>query len=152
MVTIAVVAILATVGVPALQSLVQQNRVVSETNQLVTALNLARTEAVRRGEDVAVRPQGSEGISGGYCVLSSGSCDDDSIRSFAAMSRVQAVASLDNDNWIRFDSRGRKTAPTGSVEVTLTPDGCPSGTGERARVVTVSPSGLITTRSAACGT
>ena len=54
MVTVAVVAILATVGVPSFRDLIQNNRVTTQTNELVTALNFARTEAVKRARAVEV--------------------------------------------------------------------------------------------------
>lgn len=49
MVTIAIAAILLTVGVPSFVSTVQNNRMVASLNDLVTDLNLARSEAVTRG-------------------------------------------------------------------------------------------------------
>ncbi len=49
MTMLAVVAILLTVGVPQLQVYFQGNRMVTNTNDLVTALHLARSEAIRRG-------------------------------------------------------------------------------------------------------
>ena len=54
MVTIAVLAILATVGVPSFRDLIQNNRVTTQTNELVSALSFARTEAVKRGQSVEV--------------------------------------------------------------------------------------------------
>ncbi len=44
-VTIAVAAIIVSVGIPGFTSFVQNNRAVTHTNDLVTALNLARSEA-----------------------------------------------------------------------------------------------------------
>jgi type IV fimbrial biogenesis protein FimT len=54
MVAIVVLAILATVGVPSFRDLVQSNRATTQANELVTALNVARTEAVKRGRNVQV--------------------------------------------------------------------------------------------------
>ena len=54
MTILAVAAVLLTVGVPQLQVFFQSNRMVSNTNDLVTALNLARSEAIRRGLRVTV--------------------------------------------------------------------------------------------------
>lgn len=60
MVTVAVLAILLTVGIPGFGDLVRNNRVTAQTNQLITAINIARTEAVKRGRNVqvAVAPAG----------------------------------------------------------------------------------------------
>ena len=51
---ILVLSILLTAGVPSFQSTVNNNRLAAQTNALVTALNLARSEAVKRGEPVSV--------------------------------------------------------------------------------------------------
>ena len=55
MVTIAVVAILATVAVPGFRDLIRNNRVTAQTNEIVSALNFGRTEAIKRGRSVTVR-------------------------------------------------------------------------------------------------
>ena len=49
MVTLAVIIVLLVVGVPNLKSFMQSNRLTSSTNLLVISLNLARSEAVKRG-------------------------------------------------------------------------------------------------------
>jgi type IV fimbrial biogenesis protein FimT len=54
MVTIGVAAILATVAIPGLRTLVQNNRQASQANALVSALLLARSEAVKRSQSVTV--------------------------------------------------------------------------------------------------
>ena len=54
MVTLAVLVILITVGIPAFADLVQNNRITAQTNELVSALNVARAEAVKRGRNVQV--------------------------------------------------------------------------------------------------
>ncbi|MDZ4262458.1 MAG: GspH/FimT family pseudopilin [Pseudomonadota bacterium] len=50
MITLAVAAILATAAVPSFISMIASNRVTSASNELVTALNLAKSEAVRSGQ------------------------------------------------------------------------------------------------------
>lgn len=54
MVTVAVIGILAVVGVPAMASLVNANRIMGANDNLVSALQLARSEAIRRGAAVTV--------------------------------------------------------------------------------------------------
>ncbi len=55
MVTIAVAGILAAIAVPSFKSTIQNNRLTTGANELVTALNLARSEAIKRGMTVTVR-------------------------------------------------------------------------------------------------
>ena len=59
MITVAVMGIIAFMGVPALQSLVENNRVATHTNRLVSSIHLARSEAIKRNEDVTLCPLGS---------------------------------------------------------------------------------------------
>jgi type IV fimbrial biogenesis protein FimT len=62
LVTIVVLVILANLAIPNFWSFIQSNRVTSQANQLATALNYARSEAVKRGE--IVRICASDGNSG----------------------------------------------------------------------------------------
>lgn len=52
MITVALVAIIAAIGIPSFQDLVASNRVVSAINELHSGLRLARIEAVKRGDSV----------------------------------------------------------------------------------------------------
>jgi type IV fimbrial biogenesis protein FimT len=54
MLTIAVLGILLTIAVPSYQNMVLGNRIVAQANQVVTALNYARSEAVKRSATVTV--------------------------------------------------------------------------------------------------
>lgn len=54
MVTIAVLAIIAAIAAPAMQSLIAANRLSAASTEVVTALQLARTEATRRNAPVTV--------------------------------------------------------------------------------------------------
>lgn len=56
LVTLAVAAIIATIAVPGFGELIRSNRAVTDTNRLVTALNYARSEAVRGGTRVTLCP------------------------------------------------------------------------------------------------
>ncbi len=54
MVTLAVFGILAVAAVPAFNSYVKSNRLISETNSFVGAINLARSEAIKRRTTISV--------------------------------------------------------------------------------------------------
>lgn len=57
--TLAVAAILTTTAVPSMHSVIAENRLATEVNQLVGALNLARSEAVKRGQRVVMCRSGN---------------------------------------------------------------------------------------------
>ncbi|MDH5190313.1 MAG: GspH/FimT family pseudopilin [Gammaproteobacteria bacterium] len=52
MVSLAVMAIFLTMAIPAFTDVIKNNRLVSQTNSLVADINLARSEAVKRGVQV----------------------------------------------------------------------------------------------------
>ncbi len=59
--TLSVASIILTMGVPGFQTMVQNNRLSTDINRLVTDLNLARMEAIKRGEDVTICKRNTAG-------------------------------------------------------------------------------------------
>ncbi len=59
MVTLAIVAILATMAIPNFTEIITSNRLTTYNNELVAALNLARSEVVKRNQQVIVRKTGA---------------------------------------------------------------------------------------------
>jgi type IV fimbrial biogenesis protein FimT len=59
MVTLAVAIILITVGMPMFTGIAANNRAAAQTNDLVSALKLARSEAVKRSDPVVARQAGT---------------------------------------------------------------------------------------------
>jgi prepilin-type N-terminal cleavage/methylation domain-containing protein len=55
-VTVAIVAIVAAISTPSFLSFIQSNRVQSEVNSMVNSLQLARSEAIKRGQSVSICP------------------------------------------------------------------------------------------------
>ncbi|MET0232681.1 MAG: GspH/FimT family pseudopilin [Rhodanobacteraceae bacterium] len=54
MTVIAIIAILTVIALPSYQRAIQRNRVITDTNDLLAAVNLARNEAVARGRPVTI--------------------------------------------------------------------------------------------------
>jgi len=63
MIAVVVVAITLSLAIPGFKSIIHANRAATVSNQLISALHLARSEAVKRGRDVVVCRN-----SGGSCV------------------------------------------------------------------------------------
>lgn len=59
-----IIIILSALAAPAMQEMTIRSVVRTNTNDIVTALNLARAEAVKRGRDVAIIAQGGDWNSG----------------------------------------------------------------------------------------
>lgn len=157
MITLALVAILATVAVPSFTSFIANNRLTAQTNELVASLNLARSEAIKRGTRVSVcRSNNNTGCGGtwneGWIVFvdggSTGTVDGtDTVIRAAARPGGSATLSVTSGgaatNFVQFQSIGLTTA----AQFTLAASNC---TGMNKRVVTVLNSGRIATQKANC--
>jgi type IV fimbrial biogenesis protein FimT len=65
MITVAIAGIFASLAAPAMTTIIRNNRVQSEASSLVSDLQLARNEAIKRGSPVAVCPAAADG---GSCI------------------------------------------------------------------------------------
>jgi len=72
MVSIGVLAILLAIGVPTFQNVIRNNRIAGSTNELVTALTYARSEAMKRGDPVTVCASSDEAVCTGDTDWSTG--------------------------------------------------------------------------------
>ena len=68
LVVMALIAILAAIGVPSYQNLVTSNRISAEINGLVTHLQYARSVAVKEGRNVTVTSNNGNNWEGGWVV------------------------------------------------------------------------------------
>ena len=60
MFTIAVLAVMASLAVPSFLETIRANRIVTDNNELIAALVLARSEAIKRGQRVTVCPSADQ--------------------------------------------------------------------------------------------
>lgn len=67
MVTVAVLAIIISIATPSFRQLLDNSRVASQTDQLVTAFNTARSEAIRNGRGAWFTARAGD-FSNGWCV------------------------------------------------------------------------------------
>lgn len=147
MITLAVAAIVLSLGVPGFKSFMQNNRAATHTNDLITALNLSRSEATRRGTPIIVcsstdgtRCSGSTDWSTGWVVRSSGGT---LLRSWPERSGGAGVIT-GNVSQLQFQGRGSVTA-NALLQVRL-----PDCSGEQGRDVTVNIAGRIATNRVGC--
>ena len=155
MITIAILAIIAAIAVPEMRQLLVNHRVTSQTNELVAALNFARSEAIKRGADVMMcaqdgkSPQDGKSLMNGWYINPGVACDED-----AALIRHEALANvvvLGNLVSLRFTARGALQTGAGTISISLLAANgdCPSGS-PRAREVTIRGAGRIATERKLC--
>jgi type IV fimbrial biogenesis protein FimT len=142
MVTIAVLAIITTLGVPSFRELIQNNRVTTQANELVTALNFGRAEAVKRGRTVRVTvAQADPGWTATVFLDPAGA--NETLR---VVNRQGSNVSLDAGGNVDFLATG---VPLAVDTFNLEPG--PSCTGQKRRQIGIAPSGQVTTTREACG-
>lgn len=169
MIGVAIMAILLMVGVPSFQSAVASSRLTTSTNDVVSALALARTEAIRRGTRVTVcksanaaacttagdwaqgwiifidttRSSGDAAVDGGEAIVASNA---------AASGNIVMVGSAGVANFVSFASDGQaKTmagaSQAGTLRVCSTAATLPDA--RRARDIAITASGRVSTTTPA---
>ncbi|WP_372758989.1 GspH/FimT family pseudopilin [Litorivivens sp.] len=143
LVTLSIVAIIASIAVPSFQNMIATQRVRSATADLTSALSLARSEAVKRNRVVTITPAGSpaawhKGWSISY-VDANGNTQ--TLETHGAIDGVTMAGSTA----LSFRSDGRRNSA--AVAITISP---PSGSSAKKHCVEVSPTGKTETKAGAC--
>lgn len=148
MATVAIGGILLAVGLPSFVNLIKTNRLTTQTNSVLTALHLARNEAINRGHNIRVLTiSGDEDWAAGWQVRldvdNDGITDaeDTVLRSFDAIEDATLVGDTNN---VIYQSSGFVEAVN---SITLTAYEC---TGEDIRVINVKLSGLVASTRQIC--
>jgi type IV fimbrial biogenesis protein FimT len=156
LIAMAIVAILLGSAVPAFRGAIERLQLSTTTNDLLLAINLARTEATSRRKRVAVAPRVANDWSSGWHVFIDANdnglldADEDVVRTFervpARMTVVATFGSFDA-HVLSFDHAGllRRPGSNGMVlgRLTLTADG-------NARTLCFSAASVRTVQAAAC--
>ena len=156
---VVVLAILLSAGVPSFQSTVANNRLTAQANDLVTALNLARSEAVKRGQPVSVCASSDQATCSGATAWTAGwiaftdvsgsagavnTPGDTVLQAWQALSGPAALSST--VAYVQYQPTGRSVAPT-AVSFTLKKPGC---SGPYSRNITVAVSGRVDSKKENC--
>lgn len=150
MVTIAVMAILVTIGIPAIQELIKNNRVTAQANELTAMINFARNEALRRNDSIPVElSQETNGWSGEVRspddLENTEGCTVGVLRCIS-YDRLQLSADVD----LTFNNRGYLTPfNQGNVTFALEHESC-TGVRQR-RLIRIRPSGQVEGCTVGCG-
>ncbi|PAV24467.1 pilus assembly protein [Tamilnaduibacter salinus] len=136
LVTIVVLSIVAAFAIPGFANLIGSTQLTSGTNSVVSSIRLARSEAVKRGDEVTWSTDA--GMASGWCVHIGGATNDCSnpIRAFSGPDNLIYNPSA---NDLVFDHRGFLT-PQSAQTITLRPQDCASGD-DRFRTIRISPVG-----------
>lgn len=147
MITVAVAAVLASIAIPSFKSSISSNRLTTSTNDLVTALNLARSEAVKRGQQVVVRRSGTNWENGWTVFVDIDRAttakenvldtSDVTLRSYAGLQNgITLRANTNFVDYVRYAPSGQSSA--GGIFVL-----CDSGAIVGAKMVIINPVGRV---------
>jgi type IV fimbrial biogenesis protein FimT len=138
LVTIAIIAILATIAVPGFGNILANNRVTAAANDLLGSLQYSRSEAVKLNTPVSIDPDGS--WTTGWIITRAGDDGLTTIREQRARPRVTIDGPIGG---IAFGSAGNATPGTQFLIETV-------GGGNPSRCVTVTASGSTTVSVGDC--
>src|ERR1700722_11197466 len=119
-VTMSVVAILATIAVPGFVTIAQGERRVAEVNDLVLSLNYARSEAVKQNSSTGVAVTANGSWAGGWsvCCTSTGA-PVDTLPAIDSRSTLSAALAGTTPLAVTFDSGGAQIPTTGTAVFTF---------------------------------
>lgn len=138
MVVLVIAGITFAAAVPAFNGMIARNRIATQTNDMLLAINLARSEALRTGGIVSVKaspdsPSSTNEFGEGYCVLEATAADDcnctagdgdtdaggdpcpDPIRVFGALVGDTTLDSIDDVTIMQFNSLGGLSGTTNTT-------------------------------------
>ncbi|MGY0556390.1 GspH/FimT family pseudopilin [Lysobacter sp. A421] len=156
MVTIVVLAILLTIGLPSFQGTLRSNRVATTTNEMVASLALARSEAIKGSQGAGMCASKDGGAcdgtwNDGWIVWGdsngSGAFEDGEPVFRFTQGRTELQASGPTGDGIVFDARGRRRASDSQV-LALRPVDC--GNQPLQRTLTVNITGQVRTARGDC--
>lgn len=152
MVVVGIAGILAAIAIPAMDTLIQTNRISAQAREIVTAFNYARSEAVTRKQDVSVVPTDGADWNNGLTIW----LDDDGDNTVDnnAEEVLQVFDGLSGSTLTpsaaivrtTFDSDGFLSTPSASPDFTLQLDNCKVD----GRTITLNLNGRVEISTAAC--
>jgi type IV fimbrial biogenesis protein FimT len=156
MVAIAIFVILLSIGVPSFTETIRSNQLTSQANSLITALNVARSEATKRGAPVTACAStdqascsGSVSWNSGWIVFSDDTgtagvvdVDDPLLQTWPSVpAGIQVTGAA---GFVRYGANGVSDAAT-TFDLLR-----PSCIGVRARRITISNTGRVSSQKVAC--
>lgn len=143
MVTISVLAIILGIAVPSFDRFVKSSRAEAQTSAMSSSLNLARSEAVKRGENIIVEAISSNWMNGWVVKTSA----DQIIRSYPAVEGDVTLAVTPNSS-ITFNSRGQLDGVALGSQVTL--NYSVTGFCDLDREITINSIGRVSSNRGSC--
>lgn len=120
MIILVIAGITLSAAIPSFQGMIARNRIASQVNEFLIAVNLARSEALRVGGTVSVQAiDGSDSddeFGEGWCVVvgNPGNCTN-AVRMFEALEGTSSLNSVEDVTSLQFNSLGGLTNTAGAT-------------------------------------
>lgn len=161
LITVIVASVLLTLAIPSFQQALETNRIATRTNELVSSLQLARTQAVQRADTVSICGSGggqscNGNWEGGWIVFHDrdGDGDPDNLATgtcSASQDCLLRVAGTEGSNVEISGPSDVTYLPSGRIDAALTFNlEIPDCIGEKARDVTIAATGRPETTKTSC--
>ncbi|HEX2494011.1 MAG TPA: GspH/FimT family pseudopilin [Steroidobacter sp.] len=141
--TLAILAILAGIAVPSFSSFTTGQRLRAASFDLRTDLTLARSEALKRNQNITIRKRQAPGWHTGWVVIV-----DSTAEQLRSRGDVGSKVSVDSPtDAITFDGSGRVVSPGGGVQIGLQAQ---IGSQTLDRCLVLTPNGMARSTAEAC--
>jgi type IV fimbrial biogenesis protein FimT len=143
MVTLSILAILLAIGVPSFSSFTENQRLRAASTDLRTDLTFARSEALKRNQQVTIRRRTAAGWQSGWLVSVQSSGQELRVRDDVG----RGVTFTSAADAVTFNGSGRVASPAGTVQFALAAGSAGSSP---ARCVVLEPSGMPASYAEPC--
>lgn len=162
LITVSVFVVVLTIAIPSFLAFIQNNRTISVTNQLVHALHLARSEAIKRGVSVSVCAASNQNFSAcgnnwnqGWIIfvnpdennVFANDANEPLITVHQALPNATQVTPAPGVFIATYTSSGFAHTNTANLNFSVNATGC---TGNNARLIQISVTGRIQTIPQGC--
>ncbi len=137
--TVVIVAIVTTLAIPSMTELFKSTRITNGVNEFVAALQLARSEAVKRGESVSINADGVD-WEDGWLVVTAGGV---TLKQFKQLHVDMTVTSVGGFTSFTYDATGR-------IDNADTLTWCDDRTAENGRLIAINATGRTSVDTFAC--
>lgn len=149
LVTLTVLVIILAIGVPSFNSFLSSSNMISNSNSLISSLNYARMEAMKRGDSVYMGQQTANSWTGGLVVWVDNNSDGaytagEELRLWEAFESNVSVSAINGQTSFVFSASGEANS---ADALTI----CDDRTGEQGMEVSVLLSGAVISEKVTCG-
>lgn len=139
MIGLALLSILMVMAIPSMTDIIKNNRLTTQANEFITAMHLARSEAIKRGTAIDINATGGAWNNGWTVETTGGTV----IRTFDALPAASNLTSTGGFTTFQYQS-------TGLIDNADTLQLCDDRTGETGRQISITSTGRVSISDTAC--